>query len=310
VTVTLKAPPVTKTAPVTKKDPATRKEPPAATTAAIEPVTVILSDAGDDFVALANLLRQRLGPETAVLTLKETTRGGLHLPAKGTGPLVAVGLEAAIALIPQLASREVIFALVFNHGDHRLLQRGMIGVSMLPPPAQVLKALKELSPDTRRIAMAAGPNVGHYAATARAEATRLGLTLSFDEVRSDMELLLFVRKLAPSTQAFWLLPDNRVLSRERLQHLMAANLKSSRRTVVFSPSLFKLGGLLSAEYDLQAIARTVAEVAEKSPEERRKMKGTMRQPAAGSLAVNAAIAETLGLKVPPSLKQLAVEVGQ
>jgi ABC-type uncharacterized transport system substrate-binding protein len=273
--------------------------------------TIVLSDSGETFRALADELLERFGPGTEVLTLSdETQREKLpSLLTKRSGPLVAIGLEAALALAAQ-DRRDVIFTMVFNYGDNRLLQRGMIGVSMLPPPAQVLRVLKELSPDTTRIIMPAGPNLGSYPEWAQTEAAKLGISLFLHEVGSDKELLLLVKGLDSTTQAVWLLPDNRITSKERLRQVLGVNLKGGRRTVVFSPSLLKSGGLLSADYNIVAIAETIGEIIGRTPEERDKMKGTMRQPACGTLAINGTIASTLGLEIPPSLEPLVISVGE
>jgi ABC-type uncharacterized transport system substrate-binding protein len=303
-----KPPVLTKIAPPAKQVPeGTRPE----KTRLQSPAIIVLSDSGEIFRTLSEQLLRRLGQETKILVLSdEAEREKLpSLLARHNGPLIAVGLEAAMALIPQADGRDVIFAMVFNHGDYRLLQRGMIGVSMLPPPAQVLNVLKELSPDTTRIIMPSGPNIGNYPALAREEAAKLGMSLVAQQVGSDKELLLLVKKLDRTTQAVWLLPDNRIMSNERLRQVMAVNLKSSRRTVVFSPSLFRLGGLVSAEYNLAAIAETVAEITGRTPADRAKLKGTMRQPAAGALAINGTIAETLGLKISPALEKLVLKGG-
>ena len=273
--------------------------------------TIVLSDSGETFRALADELLRRFGPAIEVITLSDAgQREKLpSLLAKKRGPIVAIGLEAALALAAQ-DCRDVIFTMVFNYGDNRLLQRGMIGVSMLPPPAQVLRVLKELSPDTTRIIMPSGPNLGKYPEWAQTEAARLGISLSLPEVGSDKELLLLVKELDSTTQGVWLLPDNRITSKERLRQVLGVNLKAGRRTVVFSPTLLKLGGLLSADYKLGAIAKTVGEIIGGTPEELGKMKGTMRQPACGTLAINGATASALGLQISPSLEKLVISEGE
>ena len=263
--------------------------------------TILLSDASRTYTELAERLGKRLGPGTATILL--TTAPSAQLPP-GNGPLVAIGIEAAIAAGPYANRRDVVFALVFNHGDHRLLDQGMIGVSMLPPPRQVLHTLKSLCPTTSKVSLPCGPNLDEYLDLARREASRLGLTLTSDTVRSDKELLLAVKQLGQSGTVLWLLPDNRIVSRESLQQVMASNIKAGRPTVVFSPSLFKIGGLLSAEYDLDAVIETILAVMKKNPEERAKLKGTMLHPQQGALAVNGSMAKTLGLSIPTQLETL------
>lgn len=278
------------------------RTPPPAPVVQLPPV-ILLSDASQSYRELAELLKKRLDAGTTVFVMRAGSSLDEQLPA-GNAPLLAVGLEAAIAALPQLRHRDVIFTLVFNHGDHRLLQQGMIGVSMLPPPQQVLSTIKTLNPTTKNIVLPCGPNLDEYVGRARREAKQLGLTLTTDAVGNDKELLLVAKRLGQSGEVLWLLPDNRIVSRESLQQVMASCIKAGRPTLVFSPSLFKLGGLLSAEYDLNSMAETIVAVMKKNPAERGKMKGSMLSPLRGTLAVNSNMAATLGLTVPTQLKPL------
>jgi ABC-type uncharacterized transport system substrate-binding protein len=264
------------------------------------PPTILLSDASRPYTELAEQLKRHLAPGTTVVIL-DAARSP-QLP--GDGPLVAIGIDAAIVARPYANRRDVVFALVFNHGDHRLLEQGMIGVSMLPPPQQVLRTLKSLSPEVTKVSLPCGPNLDEYINLTRREANHLGLTLVSNTIHSDKELLLAVKQLGPSGTALWLLPDNRIVSRESLQQVMASNIRAGRPTVVFSPSLFKIGGLLSAEYDSNAVAETILAVLKKNPAERAKLKGTMLHPQQGTLAINDSMAATLGLSVPAQLKTL------
>lgn len=295
-------PPAAPVAPTVQPKPVKASPPPVATTRLAEqlPPTILLSDASRAYTDLADRLGRRLGPGTTVVVLDAA-----HTPQlPGNGPLVAIGLEAAIAARPYANRRDVAFALVFNHGDHRLLDQGLIGVSMLPPPQQVLRTFKSLCPATSNIVLPCGPNLDEYLGQAQREASRLGLTLTANTVHSDKELLLAVKQLGQSGTVLWLLPDNRIVSRDSLQQIMASNIRAGRPTVVFSPSLFKIGGLLSAEYDANAVAETILAILKKNPEERAKLKGTMLHPQQGTLAINGSMAETLGLSVPTMLENL------
>lgn len=272
-----------------------------------EPLLIVLSDSSLAYGRLVEKIRAQTRRETIVLSLDTPLPGDRSLASQlkmRQGPVIAIGIEAAKFLAPQAKQRDIVFALVFNHREHRLLEKGMIGVSMLPPPEQVLRLLKAISPQVTALTLPVRPDLSDYAALARVEAGRLGLTLSTPEVGNDKELLLLTRKLDPAIRGLWLLPDNRVISKEGLQQVMAVSVKNGRQTIVFSPTLFPLGGLLSAEYDEEATAASILEAIAGGAADRRKLRGKLLRPSAGHLTVSAAMVKTLGLTVPPKYRPL------
>lgn len=276
-----------------------------------ENLLIVLSDSSPVYGHLAEKLRLRSGLKTTILSLDAPQTGELSLTnqLKSTqGPIIAVGIEAAKFLVPYARKHDVIFALVFNHRELGLLEQGMIGVSMLPPPGQVLRLFKAISPQVTNLSLPIKPDLSDYATLARIEANKLGLTLDTPEVGNDKELLLLTRKLDPATRGLWLLPDNRVISKENLQQIMAVSVKSGRQLVVFSPTLFPLGGLLSAEFETDATVTTILEVALTPYDLRRKARGHLVQPRAGRLTINPGMVETLGLTVPPQQRSLLQDI--
>lgn len=294
------------TAPPVKKPAAVPA--PVKTPVVEETLLIVLSDSSAVYGHLAERIRVRSGvAKTLVLSLDTPQAGEFslnHQIKSAQGPIIAVGIEAAKYLAPFTQEHDVIFALVFNHREHDLLKRGMIGVSMLPPPGQVLRLFKSISPQVTTLSLPIKSDLADYATLARVEAGKLGLILDTPEVGSDKELLLLTRKLDPSTRGLWLLPDNRIISKENLQQVMSISVKSGRQLVVFSPTLFPLGGLLSAEFDADATVATILEIALAPDEERRKARGRLLKPRAGRLTINPGMVETLGLSVPPQQRPL------
>lgn len=269
-----------------------------------EPLLIVLSDSSSAYGRLVEKIRALTHRETIVLSLDTPLPGDRSLSSQlkmRQGPVIAVGIEAANFLAPQANQRDIVFALVFNHREHRLLEKGMIGVSMLPPPEQVLRLFKAISPQVTALTLPVRSDLSDYATLARVEAGKLGLTLDTPEVGNDKELLLLTRKLDPAVRGLWLLPDNRVISKEGLQQLMAVSVKNGRQTIVFSPTLFPLGGLLSAEYDEGATAARILEAIAEGTDQ---LRGKLLRPATSHLTVNPAMVETLGLTVPPKYRHL------
>ena len=275
--------------------------------AAAEALLVVLSDSSSAYGRLVEIIRTRSDRETTILSLDTPLPGEHSLASQlqaSQGPVIAIGIEAANFLAAQASQRDIVFALVFNHRDHRLLAQGMIGISMLPPPEQVLRLFKAISPQVTTLVLPVSPDLASYAALARTEASKLGLSLDTPEIGNDKELLLLTRKLDPAIRGLWLLPDNRVVSKDSLQQIMAGSVKNGRQTIVFSPTLFPLGGLLSAEYDEEATVVTILEAITASAEHRRKLRGQLLRPRASRLTLNPGMVETLGLTVPPQFRPL------
>ena len=272
-----------------------------------ETLLVVLSDSGSVYGRLAKKIVSTSARETVVLSLDTPQAGELSLSNQlktTTGPVIAIGIEAAKFLAPRARQRDIIFALVFNHRELGLLTRGMIGVSMLPPPGQVLRTFKALNPQKATLTLPVRSDMADYADLARDQARTLSLTLETPVVANDKELLLLTRKLAPAMGGLWLLPDNRILSREILQQVMAVCVKNGKQTIVFSPTLLPLGGLISAEYDEEAIVATILAAALTSPDERSQLHGRLLNPDTGRLSINRDMAATLGLTVPSTHRSL------
>ena len=58
-------------------------------------------------------------------------------------------------------------------------------------------------------------------------------------------------------QGLWLVPDNRVLSRDVIRDIMAHSVKEGKQVAVFGRELLGLGGLISAETSYADIAEQV-----------------------------------------------------
>lgn len=275
---------------------------PAATKAeAASPVTFVLEGDDDTGAELYSLVSKRLTAPSYRFTLPPGAGVSPALTAhlgNVSGPVVAIGLAAARAVAPLAANRDVLFALAFNIYEHRLLERGAIGISMLPDPRTTLQLLRELALPVNRLAIATGSKGDGYLALIEAEAKRLGITLVAREIASDKELLLFATQLGPAVGATWILPDNRIISREMVRQTLALHVKSGRAAIVFAPDLLKYGGLISARFDLAAIAEQLLQTLALPRTERGRLRGLLLQPAGAHLAINGELVRALGLSVP------------
>ncbi|MEW6331059.1 MAG: ABC transporter substrate binding protein [Pseudomonadota bacterium] len=215
--------------------------------------------------------------------------------------VVSIGLPAA-RVARGLTGKRVVFCQVFNYEDTDLVTSWMNGVAATPPVNDQFRAWKQLSPRLEKVGVITGRNLRGLMAEAQAAARENGLKLIHIEVRSDKETLYAYKQLLPKVQGLWLVPDNRVLSREVIRDVMAYSVREGKQVAVFSHQLLALGGLLSVESSYADIAqRVLARV-----EQAHKSGGEPVTPlSAATIRINTVMARRLNLALPKTLQGLA-----
>ena len=158
--------------------------------------------------------------------------------------IVSIGLLAA-KISRQFAETPMVFCQVFNYLDHDLLSPKSKGVKLLPPFRLQLDAWKELTPALQSIGLVIGPNQEALIAEAAEAAEGYGIDLASRVVSSDKEALYVFKRLTPSIQGFWLLPDNRILSPRVLKEMMSYGTAHGVQIVVFNSQLMNLGAVMT-----------------------------------------------------------------
>jgi ABC-type uncharacterized transport system substrate-binding protein len=268
-------------------------------------IVVLLSDATPAYADVGREIERRRPGAVETLNLATDTARVDALRTRLARPdpplVIAVGLPAA-GFARQLGAGRVVFCQVFNHGDAGLAGRGVRGVSATPPAREQFRYWKLLSPSLRRVGVVSGPGLRALLAEARTAARDQRLELRHAPARSDRELLLAFKRLAPQVDGFWLLPDNRILSREAVRDLLAFATREGKQVLVFTPELLGLGALLSAEADPADVAGQVLAVADAAPR-------PGRAPAVVPLTrarvrINATVASWFNLALTPPLQGL------
>jgi ABC-type uncharacterized transport system substrate-binding protein len=220
--------------------------------------------------------------------------------------VVAIGLAAARAAREFLA-KQVIFCQVFNYTDYDLITPWMKGVSMLPRFSDQLRVWKDLDPKLRRVALLTGANQQHLVRAAADAARDHGMEVVYREVHSDKETLYSFKRLAPEVQGLWLLPDNRVLSAGVIRALMSYAVRQRKEVLVFSPTLLKIGGLISIEGTESDVAAQVLARLQQSYGQKEIPGPDVVPLTSMQLQINARVAKQLGLALPAKYKTVAYE---
>lgn len=231
--------------PATKPAPKPAKPAVAAAPAPPKTVAIVYADPVPMYGRIAAGVAARLPKRSQIFALKQEQLEPRKTELKQYDQVVAIGATAARSA-STLPAKPLVYYQVFNRGDYGLERSHMRAISMTPPMEQQFGALKSLAPDVNRLGVITGP--GHEALIRQAgtAARQHGMQLVHRVTHTDKETLFEFKRLVPEIDAFWLLPDNRVLSHRVLRELMAYGTQHKKRILAFSPELLQLGALMSA----------------------------------------------------------------
>lgn len=271
-------------------------------------VAIILSSDIPAYQGVADELEKRLKGRAEVYSLKGRAdmAGKVIGMVKSSGreQVVAIGLGAALAA-KELPDRQIVFCQVFNYAEHQLLGPNSKGVSLLPGLNKTFAAWRALSPNLADVGVISGGGFDAMLELASAAASEQGIRLHHVSVGSDKEYQYAYKQMADEVQGYWLLPDNRVLSRGILRDVMTFSVRNGKQVLVFSDELLKLGGLLSASSIETDIARKVLERLAQAAH-KGKIPGADITPLDEAvLRVNAVMAQRLNLVIPEQYSEYA-----
>lgn len=225
----------------------------------VESLAIVLSEGNPRDQTIADEIRQQMGIPTQLFYLNEMLpqqRVIDVVQASSYEYVVVIGATAANRA-KALSDKRVIFAQVFNYQADGLLGAGFSGVSMIPSTQALISQWKKVYPPLTRLAVVTGPDNDHQVATMIAQAARHRVTLEHYIVNNDKEMLYVAKQVAANVQGFWLLPDNRVLSRRGVKEFMSYTMKHNKQVAVFNRNLLKFGGLFYVTVDANYVAKRV-----------------------------------------------------
>lgn len=270
-------------------------------------LVILESDASPAFTRVTRAIAKKLKGDLLLLSLKGNAAADAdvlqQLERHSDRIIVAVGLDAALAA-RKLGQGKVVFCQVFNYEDFDLLTPSMKGVSATPPIKQQFEVWKKLDPNLTRVGVITGPRLQHLVAEARKAVSANGIELKHAQVRSDLETLYALRRLGANIQALWLLPDNRVLSRNSIRDILSYSRKQAKQVAVFNQQLLSAGGMMSfdsvhSDIADQVIVRSKQALQSDAPE----IPGPPMLPLTQlDIKINPLAVKQLGLRFPAELK--------
>ncbi len=232
--------------------------PPNTTAAQGAGLIVIASDASAPFGrVMAGIVKQWPGPvEVYRLTGQAQADAALQaqLQSSPRTLVAAVGLPAA-QLAHRLTRKKIVFCQVFNYMDANLPRPWMKGVSMVPAVEEQFRAWKKMNPRLDRVGVITGSGLDAVINEARLAAARQGIQLLHFLADSDLTTLRTFERNG-EIRAWWVLPDNRVLSRTVLREMLSPQ---RARQVLLVNGDRAWGGQLTANAEPDDIATLVVQ---------------------------------------------------
>jgi len=296
--------------PVTVKKPVVQVKPVKSRPAPVQPpapepvkkpeVAILLSSNSSVYRDVADELVKRLEGRGSVfvLTKARSSNDALmkQIGEKKYSQLVVLGLPAARAS-QTLSDKQIVFSQIINYPEYNLLGKGMKGVDALPAVEPLFRDWHRLSPNMKKVLVLTGGHLGYYLVPAIKAAKKYGIELVHKEVKFDREYL-YESKQLNDIQGQWIIPDNRVLSRQLLKDLLTYNTHAGRQTLVFNNSLLQYGGLMSVEPDPVDIGHMLAVRLEQSIGQTEVPGPDVFAVAHNRMELNPLVARQLGLKIP------------
>ncbi|MBI3778988.1 MAG: hypothetical protein HY274_08770 [Gammaproteobacteria bacterium] len=270
-------------------------------------IAVLLSDGSPAFTGVQRELRKKYPQPMEAYTLGNETGYSAVQKKIQSAPepvVVAIGLPAA-RVARGLVGKKVIFCQVFNYEDEDLVTSWMKGVAATAPVREQFRVWKSLYPKLSRVGVITGKSLHGLMKEAQTAAGEYKIRLERVEVRSDKETIYAYKQLAPKIEGLWLVPDNRVLSRDVIRDIMAHSVKEGKQVAVFGHELLSLGGLISTETGYADIAEQVlARV--RQAQEASGVPGEPVMPLTRAvIRINSVMAKRLNIAIPGTLRGLA-----
>lgn len=208
-------------------------------------VAIIYAQGVPSYKRIAEALVARIPSRARAFPLVDDAKLRLESQNDEYGQVVAIGVLAA-RTARELSDKPLVFCQAFNFRDYGLIEKHMMGISMLPPAEQQFAAWGALASDAKRIGVITGPGHERLIAQARTAARLHGMELIDRIAHTDKETLFEFKRLVPGIDGLWLVPDERILSHRVLRELMAYSARHRKLVLAFAPELLEFGALMSA----------------------------------------------------------------
>jgi hypothetical protein len=274
--------------------------------AALDGVTVVLSEEGGAYAQVADKLRAVLsqGGGTARLPVKVIAlKEGDSLRADPGQLLVAVGTGAMEALAQKNLPQPVLSVLVPRAAFEKTARqssrlgdpRNFSAIYLDQPWARQFALIHHVLLGRKKVGILLAPHSGELAAALGAAAKVAGIVAIIETVDSDVDPLPELKKLLGESDAILAIPDPLIYNRNTLQSILLTTYRHQVPLFGFSPSYVKAGAIAAVFSVPEQIGQQAAETIQHLAAGR--SLPPPQSPRYFSVGVNAQVARSLGISL-------------
>ncbi|MCC6325148.1 MAG: hypothetical protein DCC43_03445 [Candidatus Brocadia sp.] len=210
--------------------------------------------------------------------------------------VLAVGVLAATLAKDQFADIPVIFCMVINHDRFNLQGANITGISAEAPLEDQFAILKEMLGSRKHIGVIYDPRkTGKIISDALQAAKKFDITLLAKEVLSEREVDFALKSMISDIDAFWIIPDGTVITKEALDTIFKRTLKKRIPTFCTSPAIVKAGALVSVSPDYIYTGKQAANLAQALLNNPTMLSLGLKQPDKLKITFNTSTAKMIGV---------------
>ena len=221
-------------------------------------------------------------------------------------PVVTVGNRATM-LAAGIKSKPVYVSQAYDPKLIKKMGAQFRGVSIVPDARSVFWILRSLDKTTKIIGIITRPGMKQTIDYIKKSAKADNLKIIHREARSDRGFLYSVDRISSQVDAYWLFPDDRILSSVAIKTFMMKTVKQGKQVIAFTPALLKLGALVSVEPDESAIAGMVNRMIILDHYRANKENTNLQYVKKMRIRISKLNAERLGISIPVNLQRFQYE---
>lgn len=223
--------------------------------------------------------------------------------------ILAVGLLAARVAQKNFPEIPVIFCMVLNPERFFASAKNMTGVSLDIPLSVVFEKIGELFPGRKKVGVLFDPKKsGRRINEAQKMAQKAGLSLISQEVKSEKDLPIAMRELAPQVELLWLIPDSTVLTPRSIDFFFLKSFEANLPVFSFSNALIKKGAIASLSPIHKEVGKQAGELVVKVISGDRPAQLPVRHVHKFILSLNLKTAKKMGVNFSPKIIQSSDKV--
>lgn len=259
-------------------------------------VTLLLSDSTGPYAEFSSTFSETLNSRRWSIHL--VPKADAYTPGTPAADLIVTAGSEALRQALQRAppGTPILATLLPRQTFERLLndapraKRQLTALVLDQPPARLSAFIRHLLPGQARIGILSSPETRSLLPALRQAGG--GLQFDSEDVENDAALLNALNNLLPRVGALLALPDASIYRRDNIKSILITTYRQQRPVIAYS-SAFVTAGALAALYSTPAqIARQSAELIEQPG-----TLPTIVYPAQFAIAINASVAQALGLNV-------------